>query len=152
MEHLNGRVIIKYVRSTLNPEITENRASEFEEHIVQKASGVFLWVVLVIEMLLSALRVGEPMKQMQQKLHDIPPELDDLFVQILDKIAIENLPMTMKLMQLVLLAERPLMPIELTCALGYTVEDFSGDEQRERFIRSQSQGLIEVEREQIDEN
>lgn len=103
-------------------------------------------------MIIKAKVDGETTKMMQKKLQGVPAKLDDLFVQILNKVTAENLPETIQMMRWVLLAERTLTPIELLCALGYSATEFLDDDQRERFIRRGSQGLIEVKQEKLDEN
>lgn len=149
VEDQNGPDIMTYLRTKLRPMIDE-QVSELEKAIIQKASGVFLWVVLVVEMLIEAVSDGEPTKLMRDMLQGVPPKLDDLFVQILNKGTIKNLPETLQMMRWVLLAERPLTPTELLCALGHGTEEFRDNDQRERFIRSRSKGLIEVRQEKLD--
>ncbi|KAK7422476.1 hypothetical protein QQZ08_009464 [Neonectria magnoliae] len=71
------------------------------EDIVQRADGVFLWVRLAVERMLSRIRNGDDMNDMQNMLQSFPGELDGLFnklvfedqdqAQILDAAAIFRL-------------------------------------------------------------
>jgi len=61
------------------PEYAENLLRE----ISGKAQGVFLWVHLVVSSLLSGLANGDRMRDLQRRLDDLPPRLEDLFEKIL---------------------------------------------------------------------
>lgn len=56
-------------------EETSNLVSE----IVEKASGVFLWVTLVVKSLLDGLRNFDTIQDLRQRLDDTPEELRDLY-------------------------------------------------------------------------
>ena len=55
MEQQNEADIQTYVHTQITSVITEREGLELEAAIIHKASGVFLWVVLVVEMLLNQL-------------------------------------------------------------------------------------------------
>ncbi|KAF2094819.1 hypothetical protein NA57DRAFT_45489, partial [Rhizodiscina lignyota] len=61
----------------------EQYAASLVENIATKASGVFLWVVLVVKSLLEGLRDGDHLSDLQRRLDELPEELDDLFRRIL---------------------------------------------------------------------
>ncbi|KAL6786624.1 ankyrin repeat-containing domain protein [Trichoderma sp. SZMC 28012] len=71
--------IIKYAGDKLT-KIDE----QIKTKVLQKASGVFMWVVLVIEMLNRAYDEGQ-LEAMHQQLQEVPSDLDDVFLTLLSK-------------------------------------------------------------------
>ncbi|KAI0437700.1 hypothetical protein F4803DRAFT_537550 [Xylaria telfairii] len=53
------------------------------ENITSKASGVFLWVVLVVRSLLEGLDQGDKATELHDRLDELPDELDQLFKKLL---------------------------------------------------------------------
>jgi ankyrin repeat protein len=154
VEDHNKTDISAYVREKLQRGISDEAYRVLHHEILEKASGVFLWVVLVIEMLIKAEDDGESLRRMQERLRRVPSGLGELFLQTLKRIDAQDLPITVRMMQWVLFAEEPLTLTEFCSALatGTGLPDLSedlleqGHDQKERFIRSRSAGLIEVER------
>jgi hypothetical protein len=62
------------------------RASELVTEIVTKASGVFLWVVLVVRDLLRGLRNRDDISDLQKRLKAVPSELEELYTQMLGHV------------------------------------------------------------------
>ncbi|KAH8745854.1 hypothetical protein BGZ57DRAFT_213519 [Hyaloscypha finlandica] len=60
-----------------------NVASDLIENVSTKASGVFLWVILVIQSLLEGLTDGERLSDLQRRLDSLPADLETLFWKIL---------------------------------------------------------------------
>jgi len=56
------------------------------ENIVRKASGVFLWVKLVVISLLDGMKHGDRVSDLQRRLDSLPPDLEDLYDRILDNL------------------------------------------------------------------
>lgn len=56
------------------------------ENIVTKASGVFLWVKLVVDSLRKGLRDGDGVTEIQARLDETSPDLEGLYQQIIKKI------------------------------------------------------------------
>ena len=56
------------------------------ENIVTKASGVFLWVDLVVASLLAGMRLGDRIQDFQRRLDELPPDLEKLFEKILHSL------------------------------------------------------------------
>jgi AraC-like DNA-binding protein len=91
LQHRTRRDIRRYVKQnlTLHPAFRELRhgnpayASKLMDDITSKASGVFLWVVLVVRSLLEGLTEGDRISDLQRRLDDIPGELNDLFKKML---------------------------------------------------------------------
>ncbi|GAB1312302.1 Ankyrin repeat-containing domain protein [Madurella fahalii] len=142
----HNRDIATYVRDELT-----KRDKEIEECVLKKASGIFMWVVLVVTMLNKAYDEGK-VEAMQQKLREVPDDLDTLFWTILDKDNPDKHE-TILMLQWVLFARRPLKPEELYYAMlaGTSTDNLAAwdasritpDDIRRRVINS-SRGLIEV--------
>lgn len=52
----------------------------------EKASGVFLWVILACRSLLDGFAAGDYVSELQRRIDELPPELEMLFRHILDKV------------------------------------------------------------------
>ena len=61
-------------------------AKLLRDGILEKASGVFLWVYVVVSTLLRGLRDGDRMNALFAHLESLPPELDELFDKILHQL------------------------------------------------------------------
>jgi hypothetical protein len=91
LQHRTSGDIRRYVEQnlTLHPAFRELQhgnpayASKLMDNITSKASGVFLWVVLVVRSLLEGLAEGDRISDLQRRLDDIPEELNDLFKKML---------------------------------------------------------------------
>ncbi|KAK3984169.1 hypothetical protein QBC44DRAFT_385972 [Cladorrhinum sp. PSN332] len=57
------------------------------KNVVCKASGVFLWVKLVVSSLLDGMKYGDRVSDLQKRLDALPPDLDDLYGRILDQLS-----------------------------------------------------------------
>ncbi|RSL68627.1 hypothetical protein CEP54_002728 [Fusarium duplospermum] len=61
-------------------------ANQLMNNIVVKASGVFLWVDLVVASLLDGIRLGDRIEDLQRRLDDLPTELENLYEKILHSL------------------------------------------------------------------
>ena len=117
----------------------------------EKAFGIFMWVVLVVRLLNIAYDEGK-IEAMQQKLREVPDDLDKLFGTIFGKDNPDKHE-TILMLQWVLFARRPLKPEELYYAMlaGTSAHSLGvwdslriiPDDIQRRIINS-SRGLIEV--------
>ncbi|KAJ6141617.1 hypothetical protein N7470_010007 [Penicillium chermesinum] len=82
--------------------------------ILEKASGVFMWVVLVVEILNKELARGA--MSLEKRLEEIPSDLSALFKAILERDK-ENMQELLLCFLWILCAERPLKPDEFYHAL-----------------------------------
>ncbi|KAF3167106.1 hypothetical protein TWF788_011471 [Orbilia oligospora] len=145
-EHTND--IIKYVQSQLK---IQNRDIEIE--ILRKANGVFMWIILVVEMLNMAWENGD-IDAVWMKLREAPGDLDEIFRLILEKDN-PNISRTTLMLQLLLFkkgadqfsAEELYYGVLYGSSLGSSMRDNSmlTDQVIERFIITTSRGLIEVQ-------
>jgi hypothetical protein len=154
VEHQDGHVtdITTYVKSKFNAP-SSLQTDEIKAEILKRASGVFLWVVLVVQMLNKAYDHGQ-VHAMRRRLKEIPDELDDLFAEILTRDS-DSRNESILCLQWLLFAQRPLKRKELYCAVlsgtdpigsvEWGQSDIS-QETIDRFIVSCSKGLAEVSR------
>lgn len=140
--------IIKYAGDKLT-----KLDEQIKTEVLQKASGVFMWVVLVIEMLNRAYDEGQ-LEAMHQLLQEVPSDLDEVFLTLLSKDN-RRKQETLFMLQFVLFTRRLLKPEELYFAtlaemkihMGpWDPAQISPDDIRRRITHS-SRGLIEVRRE-----
>jgi ankyrin repeat protein len=109
----HGEDLAKYVKSRLR--ITRGPLlEELQSHILDKAAGVFMWVVLVVEILNNESSYGA--LALRKKLSEIPTELSKLFRSMLARD--QHRPESLQLCLLwILFAKRPLSPAEFRHAL-----------------------------------
>ncbi|RDL41440.1 uncharacterized protein BP5553_01419 [Venustampulla echinocandica] len=140
--------IVKYVQSKLKA-----TTEDLQKAILEKARHIFIWVVLVVELLNIEFNKGK-MNAMWKKLNEIPSDLDELFSKLLEKEDSEDDKKTAILVfQWVLFSVEPLSPTELYLAVlaGTDPEDIAAwDRSRvgvgtiKRFITTASRGLVEI--------
>lgn len=123
--------------------------------LVQKARGIFLWVVLVVASLNGTAYNPHSRKELTHILETIPKDLETIFQRISDNFSQQHRESSQKLFQWVLFANGPLSVAELTYGLACTPphhsqvtlesgEDFVGIDRMEQRINFLSGGLIEV--------
>ncbi|KAK5453408.1 hypothetical protein LTS15_006593 [Exophiala xenobiotica] len=94
LEALTRGDVATYVRDHFNinanfvalSKIKPTQCSNLELQIVEKASGVFLWVYLVVRDMLQRLQAGASISTLSKRLDLLPRELDDFFMQIIESI------------------------------------------------------------------
>ena len=158
MEHHNMEDISTHVQNKLGSVSSEQENRELISIIVAKASGVFLWVVLVVEMMLRAEDEGETFGQKRWKLEQLPEELEELLVLILEGLSAQERLGILRILKWVALAERRLMSIEVCFALLMETPNppctlktwqeskayIRSEAQMLRMLRSRSRGLVEI--------
>lgn len=135
-------------------------ADQLMENIVRKASGVFLWVDLVVASLLAGMRVGDRILDFQRRLDELPPDLEKLYEKILHSLDPFYLEHAAQYFTLIESAKASLTILELSFAdeesprsaikmsLGsMTEEEISlRIEAASRRINSRCKGFLEIER------
>ncbi|GIJ92594.1 hypothetical protein Asppvi_001872 [Aspergillus pseudoviridinutans] len=130
-----------------------NLAMQIRGELQEKASGVFMWVILVVEILNKEYDRGR-VHALQQILRRIPGDLHELFRDILTRDS-HNRNELVLCMQWVLFASRPLKPEELYFAILSGIEPGALTEWNtdvitidviRRFILNSSKGLAETTR------
>lgn len=91
LQHLSHNDILHYVDTSLKKERSFRElhwadpvnAAELIRSITYKACGVFLWVVLVVDSLVKGLADGDRVKDLEERLEEIPEELEEVFSKLL---------------------------------------------------------------------
>ncbi|GKZ87351.1 hypothetical protein AnigIFM59636_003769 [Aspergillus niger] len=142
--------IARYLHSELKIGRSK-QAEEIRREIHEKASGIFLWMVLVVQILNREYQRGR-LHALRKRLREIPAKLGDLFKDILtrDTVNMEDLFLSI---QWILFARRPLKREELYFAIlsadpdnlasAWDPEDIT-EQEIDRFILSTSKGLAET--------
>lgn len=142
--------IEKYVNSKLRSG-HGNQIDDIKAEILSRASGVFLWVVLVVQMLNKAYDHGQ-MHTLRKRLKEMPSEINDLFNDMLTRDD-ENKEDLVLCLQWIFYAQRPLKLAELYFAIRSGIEpteltEWNQDEitegDMEMYILSCSKGLLET--------
>jgi ankyrin repeat protein len=127
------------------------QAQQIHTELQQKASGIFMWVVLVVEILNKEHDDGQS-HALQQRLQEIPSDLHELFRNILTRDS-EKRERLLLCIQWVLFSAKPLSPVELYYAIRSGLEPnapsvWDQDEVTldaiEKFILGSSKGLTDV--------
>lgn len=142
--------ITSYVESELK--IGHSKvAGQIRNDLQEKASGVFLWVVLVVEILNKEHDSGR-IHALRRRLQDIPGDLHELFRDVLTRDS-RNQDELILCLQWVLFAKHPLTPEELYFAILSGVDplglsnwdsDVISIPDMKRFILDASKGLTET--------
>ncbi|BCR98267.1 ankyrin repeat domain-containing protein [Aspergillus luchuensis] len=144
--------ITRYLQSELKIGRSK-QAEDIRREIQAKASGIFLWMVLVVRILNREFQRGR-LHALRKRLREIPAKLSDLFKDILtrDTANMEDLLLSI---QWILFARRPLKREELYFAIlsadpdnlteAWDPEDVT-EQDIDRFILSASKGLAETTR------
>jgi ankyrin repeat protein len=124
---------------------------QIKAEILERASGIFLWVVLVVQMLNKEYDRGR-IHALRKRLDEIPNGLDELFRDILTRDG-DNMEELILCLQWILYAKRPLKREELYFAIlagvepnavtAWNAEEIT-NEIMERFVLSASKGFAEV--------
>ncbi|KAH1275804.1 hypothetical protein KXX33_004925 [Aspergillus fumigatus] len=142
--------ITNYVNSELKIG-NSNLAMQIRGELEEKASGVFMWVVLVVGILNKAYDGGR-VRALRQLLRSIPGDLHELFRDILTRDS-HNRHELLLCIQWLLFAKQPLKPEELYFAILSGIEpgaltewdtDVDTIDVIRRFILSSSKGLAEI--------
>ena len=126
-------------------------AKQIRIEVKEKASGVFLWVILVVEILNKEYDSGR-IHKLRRRLQDIPGDLHELFSDILTRDSHHRHELV-SCVQWILFARQPLTPAEIYIAIVFGVDpqeffacypdDISLDDIR-RYLINASKGLAEV--------
>ncbi|KAI1170769.1 hypothetical protein F4777DRAFT_583560 [Nemania sp. FL0916] len=160
VENYNSNDIITYVNQKFTLSIAD-KEPEWEllrDKVLRKATGVFLWVVLVVDDILSRWDDGESIQFLLMRLDTVPEELQSLFRMMFASLDSNMRELTIQVFQWAVLAVKPLRLHEWHHILAFIgrptpsslcewreSHNFThNDAQLERNIRSISRGLIEV--------
>ncbi|MCJ1344280.1 hypothetical protein MMC31_002483 [Peltigera leucophlebia] len=139
-----------------------DRAPKLLTEIVDKASGVFLWVRLVVRSLMEGLTNADRIHDMQRRLKELPADLEQFFLHILTSLDSFYLHQASQLFRLALEAQKPLSVLTFSYldeddpdfALKREIKPISHEEEAarcdtiERRLNSRCKGLLESRRRQ----
>lgn len=115
LQSLTAGDISLYVKDTLEAnelfrklKDQDNISLDLPQEIVDKAQGVFLWVVLVTRSLLDGLRNADRMSHLRDRLRDFPATLEDYFHHMFASIDSVYREETARLFKIALAARWPL--------------------------------------------
>jgi hypothetical protein len=92
------------------------RINDLEESIVARASGVFLWVKLVVESLLEGLQNYDRASDLQRRLEALPTDLETLYLHMFQSLDPLYLEQASRLFQIMTTAPSGLSPLSLALA------------------------------------
>ncbi|KAK8132021.1 hypothetical protein PG999_000194 [Apiospora kogelbergensis] len=147
--------IAVYVRSELHIG-NEKRSEAIRLDLQEKASGVFMWVVLVVEILNKEYDAGRG-HTLRKRLEQIPKDLHALFHDILTRDGL-NTEGLLLCMQWLLFAKQPLTQKELYFAIMSGLEpaaldechsDDLSEENMAKYILNYSKGLAELNKSKV---
>jgi hypothetical protein len=156
-ENQHMQDIAKYIQEELGAGDYGPELAGLQDDIFAQSQGVFQWVVLVIPRIISMYNRGESSRKIRAGLKKIPKELDKLYETTLDGLRLENPAQSLKLLQWICFALRPLTRAELCSAMNVdansklhsfsdyeNMSDFiENNEQMQQQLRSLSGGLAE---------
>jgi len=110
LQNLTHSDVKRYVNGKLGQDALMRRlekaepgvASRLTDGITLKASGVFLWVRLVVRSLLNGLQDYDTQADLLQKLDELPPDLEKLYDHMMHAMNASNRQQGSKLLQIVL--------------------------------------------------
>jgi hypothetical protein len=170
LQDLTREDIKSYAQDLLGDKLKKHGGDEWSlitGDIVDKSSGVFLWVYLAVRSLLGGLRDGDSFKELRKRLEELPSDLKELYRHMLGRIPENYMSQASELFQLVMTNMQglngdafldPLLALQLSFALED--EDFvfqahlkpleEVDKERRQSqvdarIRSRCLGLLEIQ-------
>ncbi|KAG7402819.1 Ankyrin repeat domain-containing protein 50 [Fusarium oxysporum f. sp. rapae] len=155
LEEENEQDISTYVQAQLSVS-RELTASTIPELITKHAQGVFIWAYLVVDRILDLDNGGAGLREIEDEIYSIPPDLDDLYHDLICNM--DERSASLKLIQWVCFSVRPLSLDELRWAMLVDVDcphkslqeckntkDYISDGGRmKRRVQTLSCGLVEV--------
>ena len=138
-------------------ELEPDRAPKLVSEIVIKASGVFLWVYLVVKSLMEGLTNADRISDLQRRLDKLPADLEQYFLHILTSLDPFYLHQASQLFRLALEARKPLSILTFSYldeddpdfALKRDIRPISPEEEAarcetiDRRLNSRCRGLLE---------
>ncbi|KAK4553721.1 hypothetical protein LTR86_009219 [Recurvomyces mirabilis] len=144
------KYVCKHLRSGTGKQVESIRAE-----ICEKANSVFLWAVLVVDILNAEYRSGR-IFAVKKRLKEIPPKLHELFINIIKRDTV-NLDELLLSLQWILFAKRPLKRAEYYYAMasgldptGESLDEWDSEhitlENMTKYVQASSRGFAELTR------
>ena len=116
--------IMTYIRARLGPcglqephQLGHDSMTQLADLVATRASGVFIWVRLVVDMLAKGIQDGTPHRTLLEKVNKIPRELRDLYADTLRRIEAEYSLEAFIMLHTALCSFEPL-PLEILMAIS----------------------------------
>lgn len=130
LENFTRDDISRYTESELKNEVAflqfqqsqPQAAANLVNSIVSKASGVFLWVKLVVASLIEGIANGDRPSDLHVRMDALPDELEDLYDSMVDRLSPAYAAHAAKMFQLMNAAAVPPRVLEFTFTDEETVE------------------------------
>ena len=98
----------------------KSAAEQLVNDLIVKAAGVFLWVRLVVKQLMNGLRDGDNIRTLRQRVDEIPADLNDYFMRLIDSIEPRNRQEASELFQIALYREQHFGSLHPNYLLDFT--------------------------------
>lgn len=146
LENLNAGDISLYVQGQLGSQTRfqqilrhDNRGEQLLKDITTKAQGVFLWTRLVVKDLLRGVRDGDSLETLQQKVENVPGELNDYFSQMMETIDAHHRPQACAVLQIALHDENEWIQLSSLRLMDFVFiahasTDFALTDQLQRYV------------------
>ncbi|KAK1773773.1 prion-inhibition and propagation-domain-containing protein [Copromyces sp. CBS 386.78] len=126
MEHLTRNDVTEYIQDIVGShpymevlrDSGEQSPNTITDRIIGKASGVFLWVILACHSVLDGFAAHDTVEELCRRVDDLPPELEGLFMHMLnsvDRRYHEQMAKTLKIIHLASSNDDGMPTIELAC-------------------------------------
>jgi len=157
-EHENHKDIRTYIQEELQSvDLNPEERKSLQNSIETRSEWVFQWVVLVLRRIIGMCGDGKTLRQCLEALQELPQDLDDLYETIIQSLKRRDQGQSLKLLQWLCFALRPLSITEFRCVMNLdanlTYQSFQKckklpayietDTQMERQLLSLSGGLAE---------
>ena len=119
--------------------------------IVEKFSGVFLWVKLVVRSLLSGLMNNDRIDDLKRRLEELPRGIEELYIFILKRIDPFYLKQAIRLFRIVCQSQRPLSTLAISFADDFNPEQRIASENKIMDSKDVAKpGLVKISKYDVD--
>ncbi|RDW59843.1 hypothetical protein BP6252_12930 [Coleophoma cylindrospora] len=161
LEEHNEEDIARFITNKLNQELRleESAVEVLTKRLIDRASGMFMWVSLVIPIIVEKDNDGETLNSIYRVIESVPTDLGEVYRHILSEVIKKSIrEETLHLMQWILLSKEPLSVKQLRCILASddsvvkphqqshrdSENYIDTDERMMRWITSRTGGLAET--------
>jgi protein SERAC1 len=105
VENRNREDIEMYIKARMTALEEDDSVLEMQAEIISKANGIFLWVVIVVQVLLTEWDNDGTVQEMNRTLHKVTGQLSKLFASLFTTLNDEERDPAVILFQLLLVSE-----------------------------------------------
>lgn len=133
LQDLTNQDIVAYINDTIihHPHMAhmahleQDIATKIASVLIEKASGVFLWVVLACRSILEGLEDYDTFRELMSRIKELPSELDEFFRQIISGVDNRKRGICARLLRLVFEDQR-FFKVEPIPAMGLAIVEEQG--------------------------